>query len=170
MTCRDNAFIVLGDGEKAYVGDKVICTASKGLPLGGREFLVEGNEYKISAISPDPGGSIRLAGSDTWFSESRFRLSGKPELSERAIMPLTPLKKQEGGQHYKQLAIQPIEYGQKNHLGACEYSVVKYVTRHKDKGKAEDVKKALHFCQLLLEIEYGIKSTVEYDEPENPKV
>ena len=69
---------------------------------------------------------------------------------------------QHGGTHYKDLAIQPVEYCQRNKLGFCEASAVKYLTRHSTKGKAEDVKKALHFCQLLLSIEYGINATVDY--------
>lgn len=62
---------------------------------------------------------------------------------------------QVGGNHYKDLAVQPAEYCQRNRLGFCESSVVKYVTRHRSKNGAEDVRKAIHFLQLLLEIEYG---------------
>lgn len=62
---------------------------------------------------------------------------------------------QVGGGHYKDLAIQPAEYNQRNGLGFCEGSVVKYVTRHKAKNGAEDIKKAIHFLELLLELDYG---------------
>lgn len=65
-----------------------------------------------------------------------------------------PLAQQVGGSHYKALAIQPVEYCQRNHLGFCESSVIKYVTRHKEKHGAEDIKKAIHFLQMLLQIEY----------------
>lgn len=66
----------------------------------------------------------------------------------------TPLTKQEGGQHYKDKAIQPIVYIHANKLGFCEGNVVKYITRHKEKNGAEDIKKVIHYCELLLELEY----------------
>ena len=75
-----------------------------------------------------------------------------------------PLTVQHGGTHYKTLPIQPVEYCQRNKLQFCEASAIKYLTRHRDKGKAEDLKKALHFCQLALELEDGVVTTVTYQE------
>ena len=66
----------------------------------------------------------------------------------------TALTKQEGGQHYKDKAIQPIVYIHANKLGFCEGNVVKYITRHKEKNGAEDIRKVIHYCELLLELEY----------------
>lgn len=66
-------------------------------------------------------------------------------------------KKQVGGKHYD-LPIQPIEYINKNGLGYIEGNVIKYVTRHKNKNGAEDIKKAIHYLELLLEEEYSHKS------------
>ena len=65
------------------------------------------------------------------------------------------LDKQEGGQHYKSKAIQPVVYIHANNLGFCEGNVVKYITRHKEKNGAEDIKKVIHYCELLLELEYS---------------
>jgi hypothetical protein len=39
-------------------------------------------------------------------------------------------------------------------LGFCEGNVVKYITRHKEKNGAADIKKAIHYLELLLELEY----------------
>ena len=64
-------------------------------------------------------------------------------------------ERQAGGQHYKDFPIQPAEYCQKNKLGFMESNVVKYVSRHDRKGKAKDIKKAIHMLELLLEFEYG---------------
>jgi len=64
------------------------------------------------------------------------------------------LKQQVGGDHYKTLAIQPIVYCQKNNLNAIESNIVKYVTRHKQKGQREDILKVIHYAEMLLEIEY----------------
>jgi hypothetical protein len=67
------------------------------------------------------------------------------------------LDKQVAGNHYKDKKIQPIQYIHANNLGFCAGNVVKYITRYKEKNGAEDVKKAIHYCQLLLELEYGEK-------------
>jgi hypothetical protein len=63
------------------------------------------------------------------------------------------LEKQVGGSHYKSLAIQPVEYCQKNKLSFCESSAIKYITRWRSKNGLEDIKKAIHFLEMLLEIE-----------------
>jgi hypothetical protein len=68
------------------------------------------------------------------------------------------LDKQEGGKHYKDLKIQPIEYIHANNLGYIEGNVVKYITRHSQKNGAEDIQKVIHYCELLLELEYGKNS------------
>ena len=68
---------------------------------------------------------------------------------------------QVGGSHYKDCAIQPIEYIHANKLGFAEGNVVKYITRHRQKHGADDVKKVIHYCQLLLELEYGADATSE---------
>jgi len=59
--------------------------------------------------------------------------------------------KQVGGNHYKDMPIQPIDYIMKNGLGFCEGNIVKYITRYNSKGGVEDIAKALHYCELLLE-------------------
>ena len=61
---------------------------------------------------------------------------------------------QVGGSHYKDMAIQPIEFTLKNGLGFCEGNVIKYVSRHKSKGGRADLEKAIHYLQLLIEQEY----------------
>lgn len=70
---------------------------------------------------------------------------------------MSALDQQEGGTHYKKFAIEPTEYNQKNNLGWCEGNVVKYVTRHNFKGGVEDLKKARHYIDSLIEMQY--KST-----------
>jgi Protein of unknwon function (DUF3310) len=61
---------------------------------------------------------------------------------------------QEGGSHYRQYAIQPIEYIVANDLSFLAGNVVKYVTRYKDKGGEQDIRKAMHYLELILEFEY----------------
>lgn len=67
---------------------------------------------------------------------------------------MSALDSQIGGGHYKGLPIQPVEYCQKNSLGFCESSVIKYVSRHKRKNGRQDIEKAIHFLNLLLDLEY----------------
>ena len=67
---------------------------------------------------------------------------------------MSALDTQAGGSHYKNLAIQPVEYIQANGLDYLQGNIVKYITRHKTKNGAEDIKKAIQYCQLILELEY----------------
>jgi hypothetical protein len=64
-------------------------------------------------------------------------------------------KQQHGGSHYQNMAITPIEYAMKNHLDACQFSVVKYVSRFRDKNGKEDLEKAKDFIDMLIASEYG---------------
>ena len=66
---------------------------------------------------------------------------------------MSALKEQVGGQHYKDMAIQPVEYIVANGLGYIEGAVIKYVSRWKAKNGVEDLKKARHFLSILIEIE-----------------
>lgn len=84
-----------------------------------------------------------------------------PPLSNNMGSPLVASKRQAGGQHYKDFVIQPMEYCHKNKLGPMESNVIKYVSRHKLKGKAKDLKKAIHMLELLLEFEYNEKYNFE---------
>lgn len=65
----------------------------------------------------------------------------------------SPLNTQVGGNHYKQFEIQPVEFCQRNKLGFCESSVIKYISRWRDKGGIDDLNKAKHFIDMLIEIE-----------------
>ena len=73
------------------------------------------------------------------------------------VVNVSALNKQVSGNHYKDKGIQPIVYIHANELGFCEGNVVKYVTRHKEKNGAADIKKAIHYLELLLELEYKDK-------------
>ena len=62
---------------------------------------------------------------------------------------------QQGGSHYKDMKIQPMEYALANNLNLAQGNVVKYVSRYKAKNGKEDLEKAIHCIQLLIEHEYG---------------
>lgn len=61
------------------------------------------------------------------------------------------LETQVGGNHYKDMEIQPIEYIMKNNLGYCEANVVKYISRWQSKNGVEDLRKAKHYIDLLID-------------------
>lgn len=60
---------------------------------------------------------------------------------------------QEGGNHYRDMAIQPVVFIHSNKLGFCEGAVVKYMSRWREKGGLSDLRKARHFIDLLIEME-----------------
>lgn len=97
---------------------------------------------------------ISSSGADVIIDDSKqgepmldFDLYPKEEPSNQAAT-----NKQVGGSHY-QLPIQPIEYILANSLGYCEANVVKYVTRWRNKGGVQDLKKAIHYLEMLIEQE-----------------
>jgi len=71
------------------------------------------------------------------------------------VVKKNALDMQVGGRHYKDFAIQPIEFAMANELNYCEANIVKYACRHHMKGGVEDVNKIIHYAELLKEIVYG---------------
>lgn len=67
---------------------------------------------------------------------------------------MSALDKQEGGNHYKEMPIQPIEFIYKNNIPYHEANVIKYVCRHKHKNGVSDLEKARHYIDMLIEAEY----------------
>lgn len=64
-----------------------------------------------------------------------------------------PLSIQKAGSHYKDMAIQPVEFIHKNQLGFLEGCVIKRVCRWRKKDGIQDLEKAIHELQLLIELE-----------------
>ena len=59
---------------------------------------------------------------------------------------------QVGGDYYRTLAIQPIVFSCQNQWDPAAHTVLKYLTRHKDKGREKDLTKALHTVRLRQEM------------------
>lgn len=74
---------------------------------------------------------------------------------------MSALSTQIGGQHYKDKAIQPVEFIHANHLGFCEGNVVKYVSRWRQKNGIADLEKAKHYLELLIELESSAKKSAQ---------
>ena len=66
-----------------------------------------------------------------------------------------PLSTQVGGSHYKNLKIQPVEFIHANNIPFCEANAIKYLCRWREKNGRQDLEKAKHYIELLIELEYG---------------
>ena len=64
------------------------------------------------------------------------------------------LEDQIGGKHYRSMKIQPAEFINENKLLFAEGNAIKYICRHQSKGKAEDIEKAIHYLEMILERDY----------------
>jgi hypothetical protein len=64
------------------------------------------------------------------------------------------LNKQVGGSHYQDFVIQPADFVNKNKMLFAEGNAIKYICRHSKKNKAEDIKKAIHYLEMILERDY----------------
>ena len=79
----------------------------------------------------------------------------KQERYSQMIKRAAALDRQEGGSHYSKKKIQPIEYIHANGIDFLAGNIIKYATRHKDKNGAEDIRKIIHYAELILHLEYG---------------
>ena len=70
----------------------------------------------------------------------------------------SPYKKQIGGKHYLKYKIQPSEFVIENRLLYPEGNVIKYILRHQNKGGKEDLEKAKHFIDMIIERDYEKES------------
>ena len=77
---------------------------------------------------------------------------------------MNPTDTQIGGNHYK-TAIQPVEYIHANNLNFFEGNVIKYITRHREKGGKSDLQKAIHCIEMLMQFEYPDKDETAPVEP-----
>ena len=64
------------------------------------------------------------------------------------------LENQQGGDHYKNMKIQPVEFIHANGLDFFQVAVIKYVSRFRNKNGKQDLEKARHFIELLIQLEY----------------
>ena len=68
---------------------------------------------------------------------------------------MSALDDQVAGSHYRQMAIQPCEYTTKNGIGHLAGDAIAYISRYRAKNGREDLEKAIHSLQLLIDLEYG---------------
>ena len=70
---------------------------------------------------------------------------------------MSAYKKQIGGSHYKNMIVQPSEFINKNKLLFAEGNAIKYICRHTHKGGKQDLEKAKHYIDMIIERDYKDK-------------
>ena len=66
------------------------------------------------------------------------------------------LDEQVGGKHYRNMKIKPAEFINENKLLFAEGNAIKYICRHSVKGKEQDIRKAIHYLEMILERDYNV--------------
>lgn len=70
-------------------------------------------------------------------------------------MKIRPSDTQIGGDHYVEFDIQPAEFFHRNKIPKLEGDIMQYVLRHEAKNGKEDLLKARHILDLLIEYRYA---------------
>jgi hypothetical protein len=70
------------------------------------------------------------------------------------------LEDQIGGKHYRKMKIQPAEFINENKLLFAEGNAIKYICRHSAKGKRQDIEKAIHYLEMILERDYDADTSI----------
>ena len=83
-------------------------------------------------------------------------LETKEYLMEKSF---NPLENQIGGNHYKDYTIQPVEFIHANNVPFLEGNIIKYIMRHKKKNGIQDLEKAKHYLEILIQLDYGKHSS-----------
>lgn len=119
------------------------CTAKRLDMFGGLYGPVESSEDYLKRIEAEQ--KISKLEQQVLAELSKIAEESKEE---------TASTKQVGGEHYKNFVIQPSEFIHLNSLGWCEGNAIKYICRYKFKNGAEDIKKAIHYLELILQWVY----------------
>ena len=148
---------------KFKVGDEVeIVKLDKTIQHFGGESVLEPVGTKAFVAWVD------VTGEEVWIDKDIYSYHAddltlvKNEVLE--TQTYNPLIAQEGGGHYKDRGIQPLEYTMQNNLSFCEGNVVKYISRYKSKNGIEDLAKVIHYALLASYEEYGEQGSTELKE------
>lgn len=118
---------------KFIVGSRVVRTEGAHKGCKGTIIRIEDNCHLIKWDDGD----------ESYSHENNMLLLEESDASSNQV----------GGNHYSKLAIQPMEYALKNDLNYAQANAIKYITRYKDKNGVEDLRKAIHCIELLIEHE-----------------
>ena len=127
-----------------------------------------GEIVKVISYYPEPVYLVKVEGHTGVHDNGAFKFRNKHlklvDQRKEETQTYNPLVAQEGGGHYKNRGIQPLEYTMKNNLSFCEGNVVKYISRYKSKNGIEDLAKVIHYALLASYEEYGEQGSTELKE------
>jgi len=157
----DAAYFELVEEEKVKnrfaVGDKVICVKNTPFVQEGWIGYITSSSYEYGDIPYIVKSYERLESFTFKEDELELLTASQHQSSIEETKPTSALDKQVSGDHYKDCKIQPIEYIHANGLSYLEGNVIKYTTRHSKKNGRKDIEKAIHYLELILEMEYKDK-------------
>jgi hypothetical protein len=96
-----------------------------------------------------------------WLEEKREKELYAELMSQGELLKMSEteeesaLQTQVGGDHYRSMKIQPAEYNHANGIGHLAGDAIAYISRYKSKNGRQDLEKAIHSLQLLIQMEYG---------------
>lgn len=153
--------MTVAESKKFKVGDKVISVKNTPeVPEGFVGYVIE------AAKNDNYDYAVEQLGVSEYFNEDELELlspsvripngPNRDDIIPQEIQGIrqSALDKQVSGNHYKDCGIQPIEYIHANGLSYLEGNVIKYTTRHSKKNGKQDILKAIHYLELILEMEY----------------
>ena len=156
---------------KFRVGDKVQVIEDNGTEewFTVEDQYIDGVVVQVNPEEKEDRYYVKIKGDGCFaFNDEHLKLIESCEtVSEQdktESKPYNPLIAQEGGGHYKNRGIQPLEYTMKNNLSFCEGNVVKYISRYKSKNGIEDLAKVIHYALLASYEEYGEQGSTELKE------
>jgi hypothetical protein len=118
-------------------------------------LLTLGNIYTVDDITDFGFRIINDSGKDWWYYRWRFEAYKEPiAMKFPKECGTTATKTQVGGDHYKEMKIQPIDFIVENEIPFREANAIKYIVRHAKKNGAQDIRKAIHYLQMILEKQY----------------
>lgn len=111
-----------------------------------QDLLTRKPEMSVAQIA----NKLKVSKVTVYAARSKMR----PVVTE-AVPVATADTKQVGGNHYTSLDIQPWEIIERNKLGFFDGNALKYLLRFRAKGGVEDLEKAKHYLDKLIELERG---------------
>ena len=155
---------------KFEVGDKVQVIEDNNTAAWfnvGTQYIL-GEIVKVVSYYSEPVYLVKVEGYAGVYDNGTFTFRNKHlklvDQCKEETQAYNPLIAQEGGGHYKNRGIQPLEYTMQNNLSFCEGNVVKYISRYKSKNGIEDLAKVIHYALLASYEVYGEQGSTELKE------
>lgn len=115
----------------------------------------EAEIIKAVIVFAKTGEKVLLENADekleTLINEKKAFVPTKSEEVVKSDGYKSALDYQIGGNHYQQMAYQPLTFIMEQKLKFCEGNIIKYIARYKYKNGLQDLKKAQHYLKFLLE-------------------